>query len=182
MNEIGRARARRYATSLSDANWSVDPSASGGQDSVGFWLHSCSMVSGPRLVGQLTLEGYREMQAGFPAYKLGALQAFDVLGASLSEFDSIESDARNAHDSAMLTAALAIYARATKTWERLPQLSTTSAIHFLVFDWHTNKTNRIMKPAAIVSHEMLSPDALIQLGAQVLAAHLTKYPNEVPIY
>ena len=87
MDDVGKARSRKFAESLCDASWVIDDEAADAQNAVGFWLYSYNLGTGPRLFGQLTLDGYRAMQIGEDLKNLGELQPADVLGATLPSVD-----------------------------------------------------------------------------------------------
>lgn len=180
MDEIGNARHRRFAESLREASWKIDDSEAGGSEAVGFWLYSYNMVTGPRLVGQLTLEGYRAIQSGDDLKELGVHKPADALGATLAAYDDLPKKARNAEQSERVLSALSTYASSTLTWQSLPPLKTGAMQHFMVFDWLTSSGTRVFRPAAAMNAPVLDPDTLAVISQQVLAAHLSKHPNETP--
>lgn len=181
MDEIGNARHRRFAESLRDASWIVDDTGAAGSDAVGFWLYSYNLVTGARLIGQLTLEGYRALQSGEDLKALGVLMPADNLGASLAAYDALPKSARNAEQSERVLSALSTYASSTLTWQSLPPLTTGAMQHFMVFDWLTNSGSRVFRPAAAMNAPVLDPDTLAVISQQVLNAHLANHPHEAPI-
>lgn len=181
MDEIGNARHRRFAESLRDASWLIDDNEAGGSDAVGFWLYSYNLVIGPRLVGQLTLEGYRELQSGDDLNDLGELTPANILGSSLAAYDALPKCARNAEQSEKVLSALSTYAKSTLTWQSFPPLTTGAMQHFMVFDWLTSTGSRVFRPAAAMNAPVLDPDTLAVISQQVLNAHLANHPHEAPI-
>lgn len=182
MDDVGKARARKFAESLREASWVIDSDAAGAGNAVGFWLYSYNLVAGPRLVGQLTLEGYRAMKSGDNLKTLGGLKPHDVLGATLTAYDDLPEQSRNAGESQAVISALSLYASSTMTWQALPTLKTGVHQHFMVFDWLTASGNRIFRPAAAVTDSVLAPETLTDFSKQVLTAHLSKHPHETPYY
>ncbi|EPG2634388.1 hypothetical protein VNPA120661_43730 [Pseudomonas aeruginosa] len=180
MDDVGKARARKFAESLRDASWVIDDDTAGAENAVGFWLYSYNLVAGPRLVGQLTLDGYRGMLGGEDLKSLGELQPADVLGATLTAYDALPEQHRNAAASQTIISALSLYARSTMTWQALPPLKTGEHQHFMVFDWLTASGKRIFRPAAAITSSVLTPETLTDFSKQVLTAHLSKHPNETP--
>lgn len=124
MDDVGKARARKFAESLRDASWVIDDDAAGARNAVGFWLYSYNLVAGPRLVGQLTLDGYRAMQGGEDLKNLDGLQPADVLGATLSAYDALPERSRNAGESQTVISALSLYAPGRRC--RLSKLERTN--------------------------------------------------------
>lgn len=180
MDDVGKARARKFAESLRHASWVIDDEAAGARNAVGFWLYSYNLVAGPRLVGQLTLDGYRAMQGGEDLKNLGGLQPADVLGATLTAYDALPEQRRNAAESQTVISALSLYASSTMTWQALPPLKTGAHQHFMVFDWLTASGKRIFRPAAAITGSVLAPEILTDFSKQVLTAHLSKHPHETP--
>lgn len=180
MDEVGKARALRFAESLRDASWVIDKDSANAQNAVGFWLYSYNFVAGPRLVGQLTLDGYRAMQSGADLKKLGGLQPADILGATLTAYDALADQSRNAQESQTVIAALSLYASSTMTWQALPPLKTGAHQHIMVFDWLTTTGKRIFRPAAAITGSVLDPETLTEFSKEVLCAHLSKHPHETP--
>ncbi|EKF8205636.1 MULTISPECIES: hypothetical protein [Pseudomonas] len=180
MDDVGKARARKFAESLRHASWVIDDEAAGARNAVGFWLYSYNLVAGPRLVGQLTLDGYRAMQSGEDLKNLDGLQPADVLGATLSAYDALPERSRNAGESQTVISALSLYASSTMTWQALPPLKTGAHQHFMVFDWLTASGKRIFRPAAAITGSVLAPEILTDFSKQVLTAHLSKHPHETP--
>lgn len=180
MDEVGRARALRFAESLQDASWVIDKDSANAQNAVGFWLYSYNLVAGPRLVGQLTLDGYRAMQSGEDLKALGGLQPADVLGATLTAYDALPDQNRNAGESQTVISALSLYASSSMTFQALAPLQTGAHQHFMVFDWLTATGKRIFRPAAAVTGSVLAPETLAEFGNLVLCAHMSKHPHETP--
>lgn len=181
MDEIGQARSRKFAESLRNSNWAIDAGAQDAQNAVGFWLYSYNLSSGPRVVGQTTLEGYRVMQAGEQLQELDGLEPADILGSALHAYDALPEQSRCAQESAVVIAAMSLYACSTRTWQSLPSLSTGTQLHFMIFDWLTSPNNRVFRPAAVVGGDVLTPETLADFAEQVATMHLAKYPNEIPL-
>lgn len=181
MDDVGKARSRKFVESLCDANWVIDDEAADAQNAVGFWLYSYNLGTGPRLFGQLTLDGYRAMQIGEYLKNLGELQPADVLGATLNAYDAMPVQNRNAGESQTVISALSLYASSTMTWQALPSLKTGAHQHFMVFDWLTAAGKRIFRPAAAITGSVLSPEILTDFSKEVLTAHLSKYPHDKPL-
>ena len=180
MDDVGKARALRYAESLRNASWVIDKDLANAQNAVGFWLYSYNLVAGPRLVGQLTLDGYRAMQSGEDLKALGGLQPADVLGATLTAYDALPDQNRNAGESQTVISALSLYASSSMTLQALAPLQTGAHQHFMVFDWLTATGKRIFRPAAAVTGSVLAPETLAEFGNLVLCAHMSKHPHETP--
>jgi len=182
MDDAGKARARKFAESLREASWVIDCDAAEAQNAFGFWFYSYNWVAGPRLVGQLTLDGYRAMQSGENLKTLAGLQPHDVLGATLNAYDDLPEQSRNSGESQTVISALSLYASSTMTWQALPPLKTGAHQHFMVFDWLTASGNRIFRPAAAITGSVLAPETLTDFSKQVLNAHLSRHPHETPYY
>lgn len=176
------ARGRKFAEQIRSAGWVLDADQSQTIISSGFWLYSTSLSSGPRLVGQLTVEGYRAMRSGELARVVGkSVNPVDLLGHFLQHYDDLPPDQRNRESSEKVTMALALYATCTQTLKQLPPLQGAMGQHFMVFDWKVRGGQRILRPAAAVHPVTLTPEQLGAFSEQVLAMHLQKAPQETPL-
>lgn len=180
-DEVGKARMRKFARQIDEAGWVLDPGQEGTQNAISFWLYSFNVRSGSRLVGQMTIEGYRAMRSGEMFGVKDPSAAAQVLGTVLEHYDGLPPEGRSKANSDLVVSAMAAYASATRTFQSLPALSSCPNQHFMVFDWLTGPNNRIFRPAAVVSEHLLSPDMLEGFADQVLALHLASHPSERPI-
>lgn len=181
MDEVARARYRKFAEQISQAGWVLDP-LQGDIKSSGFWLYSYSLQTGTRLLGQLTVEGYRAMCSGELLRQLPAgVDPVEMLGAFLQHYDSLAPEQRNRQTSEQVTMALAVYASQTRTLKSLPSLQSSTAQHLMVFDWKVPAGHLVLRPAAAVQPTPLSPQVLEGFSAQVLAMHLGREPLEYPV-
>ncbi|EMN3633146.1 hypothetical protein [Pseudomonas triclosanedens] len=182
MDEVTKARSRKFAEQIRNAGWALEAGQGEAITSSGFWLYSYSLDTGPRLVGQLTVEGYRAMSSGELLRLVGPeTKPADVLGSFLESYDALVPALRNRESSELLTMALALYASQTQTLASLPSLQSGNAQHLMVFDWKVRAGHRVLRPAAAVHPTTLSPEMLDAFSQRVLAMHLQRAPHEMPI-
>ena len=180
MDELGKARGRKFAAQIENAGWVLDAGQEDVTSSGGFWLYSYSIPQGWRLVAQLTPEGYRAMCTGEMLEHAAGLSPVDVLAGALSHYDALRPEKRDRASSRDLALALALYASHTQTLKALPRLQGGLSLHFMVFDWHTAQGTRILKPGAAPHPSPITPAELEVFSARVLFEHLVKNPNEQP--
>jgi len=180
MDEVGKARGRKFAAQLENAGWVLDAGQEEVTSSGGFWLYSYSITQGSRLITQLTSEGYRLMRSGDMLRQVPGMSPVDVLGGALSHYDGLTPDQRNRGSSHDLALALALYASHTQALKAMPELQGGLSLHFMVFDWHTAQGIRILKPGTAVHPLPITPEELDGFAARVLSDHLAKNPNERP--
>lgn len=182
MDEVAKARYRKFAEQIEGAGWVLDPLQGDGITSSGFWLYSYSLQTGTRLLGQLAVEGYRAMCSGELLRQLPAgIDPVEMLGAFLQHYDSLAPDQHSRATSEQVTMALAVYASQTRTLKSLPPLQSGSAQHLMVFDWKVPAGHQVFRPAAAVQPNPLSPQLLENFSEQVLAMHLGRAPLEYPV-
>jgi len=182
MDQLSEARLRKFAHKVDEAGWVRDSGASHFGTGTGFWLYSYNLKTGPRGMGQLTLEGYRAMHSGAIRNDLRSVEeTVEVLGSTLAAYDELRSDELSRKTSEVLIAALAAYFSYTKTFQTLPAIAEHPNQHVVVFDWMTFSVGRVLRPAAVIGDTLLSPAELQAFAQKVLAVHLAKHPNERPI-
>ncbi|MBA1265041.1 MULTISPECIES: hypothetical protein [Pseudomonadaceae] len=180
MDELGKARGRKFAAQIENAGWVLDAGQEDETSSGGFWLYSYSIPQGSRLVAQLTPEGYRAMCSGEMLKHAAGLSPVGVLGGALAHYDALCPERRDRTSSRDLALALALYASHTQTLKALPKLQGGLSLHFMVFDWHTAQGARILKPGAAGNPSPITPAELERFSARVLFEHLINNPSERP--
>jgi len=182
MDEAAKARGRKFAEQIQNAGWVLDAGQAEAITSSGFWLYSYRLGIGPRLVGQLTAEGYRAMSSGELLRLVGpGATPADVLGSFIEHYDALPAAQRNRESSEQMTLALALYASQTETLKKLPPVQSSQPQHLMVFDWKVRAGHRVLRPAAAVHPATLSPEMLDAFSRRVLAMHLARAPHEKPI-
>lgn len=172
---------RKFSDKITDAGWVIDSGSGETMTSVGIWLYSYSVKRGSRLVGQLTTEGHRAMKSGELLRCLGPITPVDALAATIDYYDSLRLDQYNQDTSRQLVTALAAYASATKTFKAIPHGRSGEHQHFVVVDWLASQKTRILRPAAVIQPDPLTPAFLTEVSQKLLAAHLSKWPKERPV-
>ncbi|QOD01577.1 hypothetical protein IYR97_23960 (plasmid) [Pseudomonas fulva] len=177
--QLADAIAKRIEAQLLDSDWSVcrlNPAPNG----VRCWMYSISLIRGPRLMGQMNTDFYRDMRNGEGVFKKiedAGYSGTDLLGPLLASFDegTIQKDMI---DPFMI--ALGAYIRSTKTWNMLPPLSGVDGIHFLAVDWTTIKGRTVIKPMVLICEAPPSTAQLANGVLELLAQHLSHSPDDLP--
>lgn len=185
MTDIDKARTAKLKGQFSQAGWS--PNAEGiASNPLRFWIYSCSLERGPRLVTQLGAEFHRDLVAN--AGPLKALlkeypKPWEALADMLMLFDA-ETDAgrQDEHLRQHLTMIMAFYARNTQTWNLVQPLNEVSGTHFIILDWlAADWKTKILRPAHIHRAEPISNAELIDLQAMLIEMHLKNRPGDEPL-
>ncbi|MGI0646817.1 hypothetical protein ACRCPS_17530 [Pseudomonas aeruginosa] len=180
MDDIKAASIRRFERALKESNWEMALDTRPA-NSVPVWIYSASLNEGVRVIGQLSLDAYRESKVPGRMPSVPGLSAWDALIMAYREFDALKTDEERHEKQAALSAALLSYASITKTWQLLPGLDSVRGIHFVVFDWQTSAGLRILKPGFATGHEVLSKEHIGELFSILLGMHLASYPHEAPV-
>lgn len=179
MDDIKAAAIRRFERALKESNWDMVLDTRP-VSSVPVWIYSASLEEGVRVIGQLTLEAYRDSQDPNRMPKVPGLAPWDALGAAYDEFDALKTDEERHKAQSGLSAALLSYACITKTWQVMPKLNEVSGIHVVVVDWHTAAGVRIFKPGMATGNKVLSKEHIARMFAMLVEMHLANNPHEGP--
>lgn len=183
MNDLKQAMRKRIEANMFKSGWQLDGDAAD-LNAVRVWLYSINLISGPRLVGQLSAEFYREMQnLSGPIHILRESGGHpgDLLNAALNDYDAQPLHRRNSEMRCNLLAFLGNYALSTGTWAALPPLSKVPGIHFGAIDWQTASGKTILRPFAMLKGDPMTPQEMAAGSATQLDMHLARYPSEMPV-
>lgn len=179
--QLTDAIVKKIEAQLVGSDWSVcrlNPSPNG----VRCWIYSVSLTHGPRLMGQMSTDFYRDLRNGEGVFKQieeAGYSGTDLLGPLLAAFDEDpDFEAKNLIDPFMI--ALGTYIRSTKTWQSLPPLSDVDGIHFIAVDWITIEGHNIIKPMVLTCDGVPSSAQLANGVMALLAQHLLHSPGGLP--
>lgn len=179
MDDIKQATKRKFVRDLANAHWTMHVQGTGA-NTVPFWLYSVSPLTGVRLITQLSVDGYRlAMQMKDDPAIPKDFQPWEDLTSVLKEHDKLDLKGRiKNHET--LANTLVAYARFTQTWELLPSPGQVNGIHFVIFDWPTNKGFHVLRPIALSGHGLLTQEAVVAAFDKIFDMHLAKNPGEFP--
>lgn len=186
MTDIDKARALRLTDQLSRAGWSPNP-AGIETNPLRFWIYSCSLERGLRLVTQLGAEFYRDLVAYTGPVKRLVKEfpnPWEAMANALMLFD-VETDAGRQDEQLRqhLTMIMAFYARSTQTWGVMQPLNEVAGTHFIILDWlAADWKTTILRPAHIHRAEPIANDELVELQAILIEMHLKNRPGDEPLH
>lgn len=183
MHQINEALRKRVQEAMAKSGWHFRPDQAD-MNTVRCWFYSVSLQRGPRLISQLSVETYRSVLKGdgIVAQTLRSrpgIAPADLFLSAVAEFDSYDP-AKQAESHDHLTAFIATYARVTQTWGLAKPLSEVPGVHFVAFDWKTDKNLHVVRPGLAYQATPLRPEQLAEMATMQLSLHLARYPHEFP--
>lgn len=183
MDELKQAWRKKIEANMAKSGWQLDCDA-GDLNPVRVWLYSINLTNGPRVVGQISTEFYRDMQSmsgPIQILRSTAEHPGDLLNEALKDYDAQPEGLRNAETRGQLLAFIANYALSTQTWASLPPLSSVPGIHFGAIDWQTAEGKTILRPIAMFGDAPMTPEEIAAGAAMQLEMHLKRFPHEMPV-
>lgn len=182
MDDIKRQIQKRFEQQANAAGWRAHlPPISETETLVPIWLYSVNPISGPRIFGQLSLKGYRDVKDNRANLRVNGREPWDVLNAAIVEFDAGKEKILDTEFQRQFLATVLHYARCTSSWKRMPNISEVPGLHIVVVDWQDKKRTHLLRAVMAVQGEPLGMEQLSAIVAVTLDVHLTQNPDEAPM-